>query len=316
MVKITRQQGFTLVELLVVIVIIAILAAISVVVYNGMRDRAFAAAIQADLATANKQLLLYYQENSVYPTGIQCPTPSGTTICLSTSQPNTSLVYTPNNATSPPSYLLVATNGSKTYSVSSGSSPGAGVNGKTAVSVTNLATNGDFSGGLSGWTNYCGAPSTCAVSGGVLSLTTAGSGRAVVGQVFSATYTDQDKVYYGLTLNKTSGSGFISAASRNSGGYDVAVVPSAQFDSQAPGASRRYSVVRTFVASQGAATSMSIGRYDFNVYTYNVQIDNVVVINLTKDFGAGNEPSASAVDAMLQQQMPNSYFSGTSRLYK
>lgn len=298
------------------IVIIAILAAISVVVYNGMRDRAFAAAIQADLATANKQLLLYYQENGVYPTGIQCPTPSGTTICLSTSQPNTSLVYTPNNATNPPSYLLVATNGSKTYSVSSGSSPGAGVNGKTAVSVTNLATNGDFSGGLSGWTNYCGAPSTCAVSGGVLSLTTAGSGRAVVGQYFGSSYTDQDKVYYGLTLKKLSGSGFTSAASRDYGGYDTAVVQTGQFNSQASGASQRYSVVRPFRTSEGTATSMSIGQFSYNMYSYDLQIDNVVVINLTKSFGAGNEPSAAAVDAMLQQQMPNQYFSGTATLYK
>jgi prepilin-type N-terminal cleavage/methylation domain-containing protein len=35
-----QQSGFTIVELLIVIVVIAILAAITVVAYNGIQDRA------------------------------------------------------------------------------------------------------------------------------------------------------------------------------------------------------------------------------------------------------------------------------------
>lgn len=56
------RRGFTIVELLIVIVVIAILAAITVVAYNGIQDRARSAKMKADVAhlaeamTAAKQL--------------------------------------------------------------------------------------------------------------------------------------------------------------------------------------------------------------------------------------------------------------------
>ena len=39
-------------------------------------------------------------------------------------------------------------------------------------------------------------------------------------------------------------------------------------------------------------------------------LDNVVLIDLTAAFGAGNEPTKEQMDAMLSQ-FPNSYFNGT-----
>lgn len=51
-----RQSGFTIVELLIVIVIIGILAAITIVAYNGIQDRARNASIQSDLTNFAKKL--------------------------------------------------------------------------------------------------------------------------------------------------------------------------------------------------------------------------------------------------------------------
>lgn len=64
---IQRRSGFTIVELLIVIVVIAILAAISIVAYNGVQNRAKNAQVQADITYVNKKILLYHAENGVYP---------------------------------------------------------------------------------------------------------------------------------------------------------------------------------------------------------------------------------------------------------
>lgn len=52
-----RQRGFTIVELLIVIVIISILAVIVIVAYNGIQDRARAAKIQSDEKSLIKAII-------------------------------------------------------------------------------------------------------------------------------------------------------------------------------------------------------------------------------------------------------------------
>lgn len=64
-----KSYGFTIVELLIVIVVIAILAAISVVAYSGISASARDAQRSSDIAALTKALELYYIDNGQYPPG-------------------------------------------------------------------------------------------------------------------------------------------------------------------------------------------------------------------------------------------------------
>lgn len=66
------QAGFTIVELLIVIVVIAILAAITVVAYNGVQVRAKNSQTQQALSTWVKALKLYKADNGTYPAYYGC----------------------------------------------------------------------------------------------------------------------------------------------------------------------------------------------------------------------------------------------------
>ncbi len=62
-----KANAFTIVELLIVIVVIAILAAISIVSYNGIQARAIETAATSDLVSIAKKMSLYYADKGVYP---------------------------------------------------------------------------------------------------------------------------------------------------------------------------------------------------------------------------------------------------------
>ncbi len=62
-----KQAAFTIVELLIVIVVIAILAAITALAYNGLQARAAGAALKSDLSQASKQLGLIHADEGNYP---------------------------------------------------------------------------------------------------------------------------------------------------------------------------------------------------------------------------------------------------------
>lgn len=61
------RSGFTIVELLIVIVIIGALAAITIVAFNGVQPKAHFATSKQDMATIQKALALYYADNDEYP---------------------------------------------------------------------------------------------------------------------------------------------------------------------------------------------------------------------------------------------------------
>jgi prepilin-type N-terminal cleavage/methylation domain-containing protein len=62
-----KQTGFTIVELLIVIVVIGILAAITIVAYNGVQARAFNIRVQSDIKNVQKIVEAYNAINGTYP---------------------------------------------------------------------------------------------------------------------------------------------------------------------------------------------------------------------------------------------------------
>lgn len=64
-----RQTGFTIVELLIVVVVIAILAAISVVAYTGIQNRANDSVIQNDLMNFAKKINLIAADTGEFVAG-------------------------------------------------------------------------------------------------------------------------------------------------------------------------------------------------------------------------------------------------------
>jgi general secretion pathway protein G len=62
-----RQQGFTIVELLIVIVVIAILAAITIVAYNGIQAQAKDSERTSDARQFAQVIEAYYIDNGFYP---------------------------------------------------------------------------------------------------------------------------------------------------------------------------------------------------------------------------------------------------------
>jgi general secretion pathway protein G len=63
------ESGFTLVELLIVIVILGVLSSVVVFSVRGINNNSAQAACQSDVSTVNSALEAYYAQNKSYPTG-------------------------------------------------------------------------------------------------------------------------------------------------------------------------------------------------------------------------------------------------------
>jgi prepilin-type N-terminal cleavage/methylation domain-containing protein len=137
------KSGFTIVELLIVVVVIAILAAITIVAYNGIQNRARQSAAQSNASQAAKSAASYHVLNSTgYPE-------ESTFIADFGLQEGDGVAYQYSVSSDRQSYCLTTTVNGVSYFTSnastnptSGGCPGHNANGQTAV--TNLVTNPSF----------------------------------------------------------------------------------------------------------------------------------------------------------------------------
>ena len=161
-----NKQGFTIVELLIVVVVIAILAAITIVAYNGIQNRAKQSAAQSATSQAAKKIQLYTIEHGdAYPDDLAAidVTNSG----------QTTYQYTVNNSASPKMFCVTATFQNISYYRSNtqqiplaGACPNHGLNGLppnlalnpsfetdagTTTVRTNVSTNPSLETSTTGW---------------------------------------------------------------------------------------------------------------------------------------------------------------------
>jgi len=144
-----QQHGFTIVELLVVIVVIGILAAITVVSYTGISQKAIVAMLQSDLGNSAQKLKLYRVEHDAYPAtldGSNCTKDStgavDTNYCLKPSSGNT-FAYSSSSPYS--TFTLTATNTNGTsYQITDSSGPVAYVNVPIVVTGGTVTTDGAY----------------------------------------------------------------------------------------------------------------------------------------------------------------------------
>jgi prepilin-type N-terminal cleavage/methylation domain-containing protein len=116
------SSAFTIVELLVVIVVIGILAAITVVSYGGITSRATAAFLTSDLNNASKQLKLDQVLNGTYPATLAASN-GGKGIPVSS---GTVYQYAVDNTAKPPIFCITLTKDTVSYKVTNDSLPLAG----------------------------------------------------------------------------------------------------------------------------------------------------------------------------------------------
>lgn len=144
-----NNNGFTIVELLIVIIVIGILATLILVAYSNFADQAKAATAKNDLEQITKQLNLY-KEN--LGGGVSYPADMSSVSYSSGS----TVQYSVNNTTIPATYCVTVTNGTKSFFANnsaqapvSGGCPGHGVGGQPAV--TNYVTNPSLETSVSGF---------------------------------------------------------------------------------------------------------------------------------------------------------------------
>jgi prepilin-type N-terminal cleavage/methylation domain-containing protein len=113
-----RNEGFTLVEILIIIAIIGLLAVIAIPQFIGYRSRAIDAQLKSDLRNAAVAVESYFTKNSVYPASVTeiesygfHPT-DGVTLTITVMTPNSYSITAAKPGGTQPSFTFTSSNGS------------------------------------------------------------------------------------------------------------------------------------------------------------------------------------------------------------
>jgi len=111
----STNKGFSIVELIVVIVIIAILATLIIVGYGSFSGDATKTSIQNDLSNATEQLEVFNYQNKKYPATINCAVANSTTnLCIRVGATST-FEYSVDSTANPQGYCFSTAIGSVKY---------------------------------------------------------------------------------------------------------------------------------------------------------------------------------------------------------
>jgi len=159
--KTQTQNGFTIVELLIVVVVIAILAAITIVSYNGITSRANASAAKTTAVSVQKKAELYASDG---PTG-QYPMTASNLTSAATNTPYylSGVKFTVNPNTNP-----LSTEGKDTVKFVT-----CGI-GATTAQPTSISALASATGNIIGYYNFLAGSGVEIISVGQISGTTNG----------------------------------------------------------------------------------------------------------------------------------------------
>ena len=148
-----RSQGFTIVELLIVIVVIGILALLVITTYSGIQAKARNAKRQSDMQALQTQLEAFYQQNGYYPSRTDMNTASW--LAANMKNLDTNALVDPSSSCTPATTgCLVATPTAKSYSYAVFQSDGATACETTDTTCAVYTLTATYEGTVNGSSTY------------------------------------------------------------------------------------------------------------------------------------------------------------------
>jgi len=306
--RLKKRQGFTIVELLIVVVVIAILAAITIVSYNGISKNAKNSAIQSSLEQASKKIEMYKIED---PSGLYPASLSAAGLTLASSG-DTLYVYSVSSDNK--LYCLGSSQGGRTYYVSSTtSSPKPGVcNTTTGVPGTgDVATDGANTAAAPSYSIFGSTPP------GAGTVQNDGNGSLKIGNRFYTTEPSGINVT-GLRIYNpaSSDSTFLSlgvTAYAYTHNWTGSTITSLTTFSQTPVATKTYSGTRT----AGTFTDILFDN-PITIAPKNTSSGPVDYITLAVQYAGGNHyiyfPGLNQFESVESSSRPNNFLSLTQNI--